>query len=439
MLLLSSSFALLTCTLLLPTPLPVLRPASICPLTSSRYPVLQLSAVETEEESLPPPALTEALGSERAAEVWARRPPGALPNNKRQVALIDWLQQGPLAYDPERFLYPCLRREPKLLLRASSLPALREAHATLSSLLREQDAPGRCALALAHEPTLLVRPAQAIADAAASLQKATGLDDAQLARVLRAEPGLLLASEESIGRRLAWLDERLGISRGGRLQRVLLRAPLALLMTTSNMESRLGCLLELGVPEELHGPIVVRTPRLLHWPPASIRSRAGWLRDSRIIGDDGGSEGGGDGLEAFLRRQPDFFSRPTREYAPILEWLTNLGLDSTAAGALLAAEPAVLNQPLDQLVLRANFFVKVLGGTLEELCTVPHMLTCDLAKVPMLRYAYCLTNAVDVTPTQLLTKGDAAFCELVASCDLEDLNSFERAGNHLNFFQGAEM
>ena len=64
----------------------------------------------------------DALGSERAAEVWERRPPGALPNEARQAKLIDWLQSEPLAADPERYPYPCLRREPKLLLKASSLP-----------------------------------------------------------------------------------------------------------------------------------------------------------------------------------------------------------------------------------------------------------------------------------------------------------------------------
>ena len=71
-----------------------------------------------------PPTLEAALGAERAAEVWERRPPGALPNEKKLATLIEWLTAGPLAADPERFLYPCLRREPKLLLRAASLPAL---------------------------------------------------------------------------------------------------------------------------------------------------------------------------------------------------------------------------------------------------------------------------------------------------------------------------
>ena len=52
-------------------------------------------------------------------------PPTELTNEKKQAALVEW----PLAVDPERFLYPCLRREPKLWLRAASLPALRETQA----------------------------------------------------------------------------------------------------------------------------------------------------------------------------------------------------------------------------------------------------------------------------------------------------------------------
>ena len=58
-----------------------------------------------------PQVLTEVLGTERAAEVWARRPAGELPNEKQQAALIQWLQTGPLATDPERLLHMCLRRE----------------------------------------------------------------------------------------------------------------------------------------------------------------------------------------------------------------------------------------------------------------------------------------------------------------------------------------
>ena len=68
------------------------------------------------------------------------------------------------------------------------------------------------------------------------------------------------------------------------------------------------------------------------------------------------------------------------------------------------------------------------------------MLTCDLAKTPMLRHAYCVANGVrDVRPKDLLVKGDAVFCEEVAKCSLDELNAFEAEGKHLSFFQGAEM
>jgi len=142
---------------------------------------------------------------------------------------------------------------------------------------------------------------------------------------------------------------------------------------------------------------------------------------------------------AFLARQPDFFSIAARECESRLEWLGSLGLEAAPAAAVVASEPAVLSTPLDQLELRAQFFLRVIGGSLVELCEVPHVLTCDLAKVPMLRHAYCLANGLSVEPTALLTKGDAAFCMEVAGCNLDDFNSFEASGKHLSFFQGAAM
>ena len=99
----------------------------------------------------------------------------------------------------------------------------------------------------------------------------------------------------------------------------------------------------------------------------------------------------------------------------------------------------MLQQPLDLLSLRANFFLKVIGGSLAELCEVPHMLTCDIAKVPMLRHAYCLAHGLRVEPTQLLVKGDATFCMEVAGIELDELNDFEAAGDYLSFYQGAAM
>lgn len=180
----------------------------------------------------------------------------------------------------------------------------------------------------------------------------------------------------------------------------------------------------------------MRTPKLLHSPLASIRGRATWLESTGIVG--GGSALGS--TAAFLARQPDYFSLSPQACEERYQWLSEgLGLGGERAASVLAAEPPILTQAIDQLQLRASFFLQVVGGKPDELAAVPHMLTCDLAKVPMLRQAYCLAYGLDVSPAQLLTKGDVAFCDSVDGCDLEDLNEFERKGKHLSFFQGAEV
>jgi len=389
-------------------------------------------AATASASALPPPPLSEALGEKRAHEIWSRRPPGALPNARRQKELIEWLSVAPLAADPGR-LYTCLFREPKLLLHASSLPQLREAHAELSNLLDEKVAPGRFARAIAQQPALLLAPAQDLRDTANALAYFTGLKPTQLSRQLRQEPGLLLLSPASLHERLTWLSDRLSIDAGGRLQRVLSRAPLILLASTSTLESRLACLTELGIPDEALGPLVVRTPTLLHTPLQHIRHRATWLETTGVV--PAGAQPGT--LASFLARQPDYFSITMAECDAIVSWLTSLGMDASQAGKFLADEPQTLTQPHEQLQLRASFFLRVIGGTVAELTRVPHMLTCDLAKVPMLRHAFCLTNGIVVQPTALLTKGDVAFCENVAGCDVDELSQFEREGKHLRFFQGA--
>ena len=274
------------------------------------------------DEPPPPPALEAALGSDRAAEVWARRPPGALPNENKQAALVDWLQTGPLAADPERFLYQCLRREPKLLLRASSLPALRDVHATLATLLCESASPGRFANALAHEPALLLAQPDALVAAFRALAEATGLDEDALARMLRREPGLLLASREGIAARLAWLEERLQITAGGRLRRVLLRAPLVLLVSQRTMEDRLACLRDgCGVDEADLGRVVVRTPNLLHRPVSSILEKRRWLSEAGIVPSDGPAQQ--EQMGAFLARHP--------EYVPARLWPAHHRLSTACA------------------------------------------------------------------------------------------------------------
>jgi len=368
--------------------------------------------------------------------VWAKRPKGKLPNVRRQAALIEWLTCGPLAaHEPKELLYRCLHREPRLFARASSLRRLQESHATLARMLREDLSPKRVADAVAKDPELLLVPPAELIASAAAIAAATGLDDEALERAIRVEPGLLLSTSESISLRLIWLRDRLGIAAGGRLARVVSRAPLVLKLSLPSLEARASCLEELGVSGDLLGAVVVRTPRLLHTPLGTIRAKARWLEQVDVLDpSDGGAH-----LAAFIRRQPDFWSLPTRRCNETLAWLISLQLDERRAASVIAAEPSVLSMPLEALQLRASFFFRVLRGTPAELSQVPQMLTADLAKVPLLRHAYCLTNGLIAKPTDLLIKGDAQFCNSVVGCDLSELNDFEADGKHLTFFQGAEM
>ena len=418
-----------------------LRPLLVAAVSfsPSRIPVAPRACAAPAEVPVvpPPPALEEALGEDRALEVWERRPPGALPNNAKQAALVEWLESGPLKADPERFLYQCLRREPKLLLRAASLPPLRQTHETLSELLRESESPGRFANAIAHEPALLLASSADLSSAFKSLNAALGIGKKALARMLRREPGLLLVQTDAIEKRLEWLRSRLDIEVGGRMARVVQRAPLALLASTKTMESRLQCLVdECGVREGDLGKVVVRTPRLLHMPLSNIRGRMKWLRDESILPADGSS----DAAAAFFNSHPDYFSMTPSECDDRLNGLVALGLDRAGAAGVIAAEPGVLKEDTAQLSLRARFFFGVLGGSPSELCAVPHLLTCDFAKVALLRHAFCLANGLtEVQPAQLLVKGDATFCTEVARCEFEELKAFEAEGKHLAFFQGANV
>jgi len=384
-----------------------------------------------------PPALLEAVGEERAEDLWARRPPGPLPNAKRQAALIEWLQNGPLAADPDELLYPCLRREPRLFLRASSLRPLREAHSTVCSLLREDQSPERVAKAVAHEPTLLLQSTDALLAAASALSEITGLEGVLLTRVLLSEPALLLASSESVQRRVTWLDEELAIARGGRLQRVLTRAPLTMLVSLSSLRARLDCLEDMGVPREMHSALVVRSPRLLHTPLSRLRAKEGWLAEIGVLPTDGTGRAAAFG--AFVTRQPDFFSLARSRLDAVCVLLGSLGLDEAQSASVIRAEPAALSIPEESLRLKAAFFTEVVGGSTDDLLSVPHVLTCDLNKVLMLRHAYCLTHGLNVEPQALLTRGDAQFCDEVDGCVLDDLSAFGKSGKHLTFFQGAAM
>ena len=117
---------------------------------------------------------------------------------------MEYLKFGPLAaaYGDD-LLYTCLRREPRLFARAASIPKLRETHATLAALLREDLSPKRLADALAHEPRLLLATPATLLANAQGLAAATGLGTDELTQVLREEPSLLVKPVESV--ELRWV------------------------------------------------------------------------------------------------------------------------------------------------------------------------------------------------------------------------------------------
>ena len=63
----------------------------------------------------------------------------------------------------------------------------------------------------------------------------------------------------------------------------------------------------------------------------------------------------------------------------------------------------------------------------------------DLAKHAMLRHAFCLSQGIAASPTQLVVKGSATFCREVAGCEEAELRAFEEEGKHLQFYSGAAM
>ena len=123
-------------------------------------------------------------------------------------------------------------------------------------------------------------------------------------------------------------------------------------------------------------------------PHAQVR----WLSDSGIIPADGPERQTEAG--AFLARHPDLFTMSISDCEERRTILSSFGLNGPQAASVLRAEPSILAQPMDQLDLRAQFFLKVVGASVDELCEVPQMLICDLAKTPMLRHAYCLSNGL---------------------------------------------
>ena len=92
------------------------------PSPTSRHALLKLCDASAATDESPPAVLIEALGDDRAAEIWERRPPGALPNEKKQAALIDWLQTGPLEADPANGMY--FVNKARLRLSPGAMPTM---------------------------------------------------------------------------------------------------------------------------------------------------------------------------------------------------------------------------------------------------------------------------------------------------------------------------
>lgn len=200
-------------------------PQMVAPqLVSSAEPVVQVLCAA---------GLSEA----QAQEVWGRRPPGRLPGIVQQVALIEWLQLDPLAgsnMHSERLLYMALHASPKLMLYAGKLPQLKATLEAVRAALKELTQ-RQLALTLAHNPGILLLSPADVELRAASLQKATSLDAAELTAALSAAPRLLLLVPEQIEARAGWIRARLSIQEG-ELRRVVAKAPLTMLAKTSSFE-----------------------------------------------------------------------------------------------------------------------------------------------------------------------------------------------------------
>jgi len=395
-----------------------------------------------------PPSATDALrdvlragglDESQVEEVWERKPPGKLPGATSQAALLSWLQTT-LAGEPVRFSYLCLRKAPGLMLRAgpNALPQLQASMEALRELAAFQQTPSQFSFRVAHAPDLLLVPEQDLRDRATWLADFLDLNREQLGGMLAATPQLLTARREAIEGNVAWLQQLLSDqgrmakeNEPGRLKRVVCAAPLCLLAKEKTLEARASYLRDLGAEGELLASLVLCTPTLLHTPLGSLDAKLGWWREAGVADD---AE-----MLTLLGRSPRVLDVAPSRCDAARQWLEGLGMSRAEALSVLRHEPAVLEQKEDQLQLRASFFCDVIGGEASELATVPHMLTCNLARHAMLRHAFCLAKGIAVAPTDLLVKGTARFCAEVADCDEEELNEFEADGKHLQFYAGATL
>lgn len=389
-------------------------------------PVAASVAVDSLQDVLRAAGLDEP----QVEEVWERRPPGKLPGAVRQTALLEWLQRE-LDGEPVLHSYLCLRKAPQLMLKAGALQQLQES----LDVLREemsQLTPRQLSFLVAHTPELLLVPASQLRENATWLGATIGLGEAARAEVLAAAPKLLVAKRAAVLKNLAWLESQLDLADVGRLQRVVCRTPLCLLLSTEKtMEARVDYFRQLGVNPELLTSLVLCTPTLLHSPLGMLSHRLAWWTDEAAVAR---AE-----LPALLGRSPQLLRLGPKQCEAMVEWLLTLKLSRAEALAVLRAEPGVLEQSEEQLQLKAAFFCDVIGGSPSELATVPHVLTCNLAKHAMLRHAYCLSQGISASPTELVVKGSAIFCREVAGCDESELRAFEEEGKHLQFYSGAAL
>ncbi len=369
------------------------------------------------------------LDAKQAAEVYAKRPPGRLPAATSQAALLEWLQRHPLTDTPKYPLavltYQTLRKAPALFLKANRLDEL---DATLDAL-REALAPTtpkQMALTLANAPLLLLLHPEAIVARRGWLRERAGLSDAEARAAIAAAPRLRRARETKLDEAASKL-EALGVE-GGRLRRVVAKAPMSLQLGRQSLDSRLAFFASLGLDAAATAASIVRAPRLLHTPLPELQARYDWLLAEGVATAET--------APAWLARLPDYWGLPTERVARRLAWLADeCAVGLSPAAAMVAAEPGILVQSVDQLELRRELWDRVLGGSADELANVPQLFTCDLGRVVMLRYAYLLANGItDVPPTQLLVPDTATFCIEVAGCTEAELRAFEDDGTHLTIF-----
>lgn len=150
----------------------------------------------------------------------------------RVWAALRSIGEGLCRSDPTGKLLSCLR------LKAGALQQLQASLDVLRSEM-SQLTPRQLSFLVAHTPELLLMPAPQLRENATWLGAALGLGAAPQAELLAAAPKLLLAKRVAVLKNLAWLESQLDLADAGRLQRVVCRSPLCLLLSAEKtMEAR---------------------------------------------------------------------------------------------------------------------------------------------------------------------------------------------------------